>query len=360
MRWPSSPGSSEFVIADSAESAARPQDRRTRICRPLLRARFSRPPSTARDRTRTGRRDLGRRRFRCAVGEVLCDRYRRRDPAHVRVAEGPTPAACPADVAPLRTLYHQVKQLDESLQKLRSFRFDVEPLPTFDPPVLAMQQALDQLEPTPGGAAYLARLAPVREQARAALADYEAGRPGAAEAVIRAAEALDRFREESIRSRGTDRLCAASVVRPHQRRRPLRHRRPRTGEPRRLRSRRPDEPPRVIYDDPDVRLGLAGEPVLRRPDGLLRRPAPGVTGRLAHLRDRRRRHEPAADHRTATAATSPRSNCPAASSCSSPTGPGTITSARPTAAGALYVCERDGSQRAPRSAPTRSPITRRR
>jgi len=96
----------------------------------------------------------------------------------------------------------QLKLFDQSLKKLRSFRFEVEPLPTFDPAELTMQKALDKLEPTQGGAAYMSRLKPVLRQARAALLKYEAGEPGAGRAVIEAAEALDRFKADSIRAVG--------------------------------------------------------------------------------------------------------------------------------------------------------------
>ena len=106
------------------------------------------------------------------------------------------------EIAPLRAVYHQVKQFDESLAKLRCFCFDVAPLPTFDPAVLALERVLDGVAPSPGGTAFRARLAPVSVQAAAALADYQAGRSGAAEAVVHAAAALDRFREESIRGIG--------------------------------------------------------------------------------------------------------------------------------------------------------------
>ncbi len=108
----------------------------------------------------------------------------------------------PSDEAGLRTLFHQAAQFRESLEKLHCFRFAVEPLPTYEPPILAMQRALDQLEPSPGGAACLARLAPVRNQAQAALACDAEGQPGASEAVIQAAKAVDQFRADSIQAAG--------------------------------------------------------------------------------------------------------------------------------------------------------------
>ena len=79
--------------------------------------------------------------------------------------------------------------------QLESNRFDIEPEPTFDPPVLTMQHAFGTLAPTPGGTAYLKRLDPVRVQARAALSAYDAGQPVAAQALVRAAEALASFRK---------------------------------------------------------------------------------------------------------------------------------------------------------------------
>ncbi|MGA2620810.1 MAG: hypothetical protein ABSF26_24575 [Thermoguttaceae bacterium] len=163
-----------------------------------------------------------------------------------------------ADLKALRDLYQQVKRLDASLKKLRSFRFDVEPLPTYDPPVLAMQRALEKIAPTPGGAAYTARLTPVRDQARAALADYEAGRPGAAGSVVRAAEALERFQKESIRAVGPivfvrhPTFGRVNAVDPYDT--------PGRGpasiavfDP-----ARPDRPRRVIHDEPNGSVWQAG------------------------------------------------------------------------------------------------------
>jgi len=150
----------------------------------------------------------------------------------------------------VREVYHRVKRFQESLEKVRRFRFDVDPLPNFDPPTLAMERARDTLLPTPGGAAYLDRLAPVKNLARDALADYAGSKPGAAEKIVRAGEAIDEFWADRIRALGpivfvrhpsfgrinavdpynTEGKGPASicVFDPSQ----------------------PDEPPRVIYDDP--------------------------------------------------------------------------------------------------------------
>ena len=195
-------GSSEFVIAESRESAgllkwSPAQEAQLKL---LLLRDF--PGRTFRHQIERELADGIWQGVNSVSGmAVLSERYAA---AILRTLSLPTAKATklPRKVESLRTLYHQVKRFDESLRKLRRFRFDVEPLPMFDPPVLAMQQALDRFEPTAGGAAYLARLGPVREQTHAALADYEAGRAGAAQAVIRAADALDRFGEESIRNVG--------------------------------------------------------------------------------------------------------------------------------------------------------------
>lgn len=249
-------GTSEFVIAESVESASLAESPGAMDARlkPLLLRDFP-----AKQQRREIEREPADRLWDGVTSdgqvELLCDRYA----AAILLAmslpaeeAGRLPRAKSAEsLATLRDLYHRVKQLDESLKKLRGFRIDLQPLPTFDPLVLAMQQALEKLAPTPGGAAYVARLKLVQKQVRAALAAYEVGRPGAAELILAAAEATDRFQEDSIRAIGpvlfvrhptfgrinavdpydTDGRGPASLA---------------IFDP-----ARPNEPPRVIYDDPD-------------------------------------------------------------------------------------------------------------
>ena len=196
-------GSSEFVIGDSVESASPP------ALDANLHALLSRDfPG------RQPRQEM-EREFADGIWDgivsacqtnTLCDRY---SAAILRTLELPGEAAegLPRErnaeaLLMLRGLYQQVKRLNESLSKLRRFRFEVEPLPTYDSSVLAMQQAFDTRAPTAGGAAYLARMALARDQARAALATYEAGRQGAAMALLGAAEAVQRFQYDSIRAVG--------------------------------------------------------------------------------------------------------------------------------------------------------------
>ena len=244
-------GSAEFALGDSVESAlaaTASQDWAARM-KWLLARDFP---------GRSERREM-EREFADGIWEgvdsaVADDRLRPRyERAILRTLAWPEdqPSRLPRDVASLRSLYHKIKQGQAALAKLRSFRFDLEPLPTYDPPVLAMQRALDPLEPTPGGAAYLARLAPVRELARAALANYEARRPHAAEAVVRAGDALDRFREESIRAVGPilfvrhPSFGRINAVDPYD----TVGRSPASlalFDP-----TRPDQPPRVIYENPN-------------------------------------------------------------------------------------------------------------
>ncbi|MCX6878821.1 MAG: NPCBM/NEW2 domain-containing protein [Verrucomicrobia bacterium] len=90
----------------------------------------------------------------------------------------------------------------EALAKVRNFRPEVVPLPSFEPPALKMQEALDLLEPTPDGRRYLARLAPVRDEVAKALAAGEDADEACVAQVFRAAETIDLFRTESIRAAG--------------------------------------------------------------------------------------------------------------------------------------------------------------
>jgi len=154
-------------------------------------------------------------------------------------------------VEQLSAVCHGVKRFQESLAKVRGFRFRVEPLPMYEPPVLKMQEGLASISASAGGARYLGRLASVRTRAESALVAYEAGKPEAVELLATAAASIERFRVESIRELGPivfvrhpsfGRINAPdpyeapgkapasiAVFDPAQ----------------------PDRPPRVIYDDPD-------------------------------------------------------------------------------------------------------------
>ena len=58
--------------------------------------------------------------------------------------------------------YRSARLQAERLTRPAGFQFDVTPLPMFDPPLLAMQQALDRRLPTSAGKAYLDRLADLK------------------------------------------------------------------------------------------------------------------------------------------------------------------------------------------------------
>ena len=58
--------------------------------------------------------------------------------------------------------YRSARLQAERLTRPAGFQFDVTPLPMFDPPLLAMQQALDRRLPTSAGRAYLDRLADLK------------------------------------------------------------------------------------------------------------------------------------------------------------------------------------------------------
>jgi hypothetical protein len=191
----SSPGSAEFVIADSVDAATQEP---MAVLQAILQRDFPAPAQRDgidhefADRIWDGvdpaaPTDLPARRYAEAIRRTML-----LEPS----------VALPADFGALRSLYQNVMRFDDSLRKLRGFRFDVEPMPGFDPAALKMQAALDRCAPSAGGAAYLLRLAPAQRAARAALAGYGSGQPGAAADVIAAAEAIDRLRAESIRAAG--------------------------------------------------------------------------------------------------------------------------------------------------------------
>ena len=48
-----------------------------------------------------------------------------------------------AGVATVRQLYHRARRYAAALERLRDFRFDVEPIPMHDPPQLRMHQMLE-------------------------------------------------------------------------------------------------------------------------------------------------------------------------------------------------------------------------
>ncbi|MCX6924640.1 MAG: hypothetical protein NT154_15710 [Verrucomicrobia bacterium] len=152
-------------------------------------------------------------------------------------------------VALLQDTYHVIKRTDEAWQKISSFRTEVQPLPGFDPAVLPMQQALDEVAPTPGGADYQRRMAPVTKLVNEARAAFASGHRNP-KLELAAGEAIEQFRAEPIRGVGPvafirhpsfDRINAPdpynwpfrgpasiAVFDPAQ----------------------PERPPRTVYDDP--------------------------------------------------------------------------------------------------------------
>ena len=106
-----------------------------------------------------------------------------------------------ARVALVRRLYDRAGTYHDALARVREFHFDVTPIPMFDPPVLKMHEALEQSHPhSPAASAYLARLADLKGQAAAAVAATDRAGPESADAVLRAAGAIDRMWAEQIRS----------------------------------------------------------------------------------------------------------------------------------------------------------------
>ncbi|MHC4503547.1 MAG: TolB family protein, partial [Planctomycetota bacterium] len=94
-----------------------------------------------------------------------------------------------------------VRPRDDALARLREFRFDVTPIPMYDPARLRMAEELEKNVPgTQEGNAYLRRLAALREKLRPALDLVKASSPAADDpTVARAAKAIDEFWADEIR-----------------------------------------------------------------------------------------------------------------------------------------------------------------
>jgi hypothetical protein len=159
-----------------------------------------------------------------------------------------------AGVATVRQLYHRARRYTAALERLRDFRFDVEPTQMHDPPQLRMHQMLEQHAPhSPEGKRYLERLAAVKPDVEKALAKAERGEPDGEEALIRCAEQLDAvwrdelgrlppilfircppFRYGGFGPYACDGAAPASLC---------------LFDP-----SRPDQPPRVVFHEPDLRI----------------------------------------------------------------------------------------------------------
>ena len=109
----------------------------------------------------------------------------------------------PQALEQVRAVYHRVHRYQVAWRRLREFHFDVDPVPIYDPPTLKMCDVLDcEVSPTLRARTYADRLAAIKTQADAALADLESGKLGAVDAAIAAADALKSLWAEQIRSLG--------------------------------------------------------------------------------------------------------------------------------------------------------------
>ena len=331
------PGSAEFMIADNADTATQEP---AAVLQAILQRDFPDPA------------------HRHAIDHEFADRiWDGVDPAALtdlpatRFAEAirrtmllDKALELPRDINALRTLYQDVMRFDDALRKLRGFRFEVEPLPGFDPASLKMQTALERCAPSAGGAAYLRRLAPARSAALAALAAYQSGQPGAAGQVIHAADALDRFRAESIREAGPLLFVRHPTYGNINAVSPFSH----TAAPGPadivvFDPARPDDPPRVIHreTDPNSSIWQAGLSFDARTVFFAAR-RQGVPGNF-HI------YEIGVDGQNLRQIT--RGDSSEIAPVELPGGQilfvsnyaGNMNVCQPNRAGALFVCERDGS-----------------
>jgi hypothetical protein len=91
------------------------------------------------------------------------------------------------------------RHVADALARVKAFRFDVAPMPMYDPPRLSIHELLEQTVPhTPGAQAYLDRLSQLEPQVRTAREAALRGMPQADAAVVRAAEAIEGTWREQI------------------------------------------------------------------------------------------------------------------------------------------------------------------
>jgi len=155
-----------------------------------------------------------------------------------------------ADVRTVRNVYHRARQYTSALARAGEFHFDVGAIPMYGPPRLKMAEILDGTgAPSQGGQAHLDRLAALKTRAHKALAGLQRGQPGAAGVVIEVAGDIEKTWSEAIRSLGPIAfikrpMITVNAVSPYQ---------AGGGSPSSIcvfDPAKPDEPPRVIYDDP--------------------------------------------------------------------------------------------------------------
>jgi len=185
-------GSVEFKILDAPESADAVQDLWKLLARDF-------PDEPARTEIFWERKDGIWEGLDSEASDgrpVLYDRYAE---ALMRVLRLPQEAVDQlpqpqeaASVEIVRQLYHRARRYAGALARLREFLFDVAPMPLYDPPQLRMHKLLERSVPhSPEARAYLERLAALRSAVQEALSAVERGEPGAAEAAVRAAEAIE-------------------------------------------------------------------------------------------------------------------------------------------------------------------------
>ena len=153
-------------------------------------------------------------------------------------------------LAQVRDCCRRLHALVMALDRLRSFHFEVDPVPGYDPPVLRMCGQLDRSRNASSARArnYLQRLKELQTTAHDARQQLQEHQPGAAAAVVAAADALDRLWDGETRSLPPivfirrDR-AQVNVVSPYQASGPV------PAEICVFDPAKPGQPPRVIYHD---------------------------------------------------------------------------------------------------------------
>ncbi len=101
----------------------------------------------------------------------------------------------------VRELYYRACKYTDAVERVRGFQFDVPIAEMYDPPILEMDKVLEEtVSPSPGGQAYLDRLAVLKRKAQSALNLVDQAAPGATEAIIEASEDIEKMWSDEIGS----------------------------------------------------------------------------------------------------------------------------------------------------------------
>ena len=101
----------------------------------------------------------------------------------------------------VRDLYYRACKYTDALERVRGFQFYVPIAEMYDPPTLEMYKVLEETAPSsPGGQAYLGRLDALKKKAESALNLVDQAAPGATEAIIEASEDIEKMWSDEIGS----------------------------------------------------------------------------------------------------------------------------------------------------------------